>query len=218
MSKYQEHFRKANSTAKAAFMAYRKAEKAYQDAEAMYRKYPERMGMVDAEYAARAARAKADFLEAKEALTAAKRTLSGQADEMKGIRKALAADIAAANIASPDSMDMPTIELLKSGILTGGEYMNLLQKYANNPTMTRIIGKYAQDAAEARGKVPGDTEATNLRIASYQARTNTGEEVLQNFDVVCDAFNRSANNPAMIDHWDSLTGEIMQAYGANVEG
>ena len=212
MSKYQEHFRKANTTAKAAFTEYRKAEKAYQDAEAMYRQYPERLGFTDAEYAAKSARAKANYLEAKEALTAAKRTFAGHADEMTGIRKALAADIAAANIASPDSMDMPTIELLKSGILTGNEYMNLLQKYAENPTMTRIIGKYAHDAAEARGRNPGDKEATTMRMAEYQARTNTGEEVLQNFDVVCDAFTRSVNNPAMIDHWDSLTGEIMQAY------
>lgn len=213
MSKYQEHFRKANTTAKAAFMEYRKAEKAYQEAEAMYQKYPERLGLIDAEYAAKSARAKADFLQAKEALAAAKRTFARHADEISGMRKGLAADIAAANVASPDSMDMPTIELLKSGILTGGEYMTLLQKHANNPTMTRIIGKYAHDAAEARGRNPGDKEAANLRMAEYQARTNTGEEVLQSFDVVCDAFNRSVNNPAMIDHWDTLTGEIMQAYG-----
>ena len=213
MSKYREHFKKANETAKAAFQEYRKAEKAYQEAEEMYRKYPERQGFIDAEYAAKAARAKADFLQTKEALNAARRTLNAHVNEFASIRKALASDIASANMANPESMDMATIELLKSGILSGNEYMSLLQKHANNPTMARIIGKYAHDAAEARGKSLGDNEASTLRMVEYQARTNTGAEVLQNFDVMADAFSRSANNPAMIDHWDSLTGEIMQAYG-----
>ena len=217
MRKYQEHFRKANSIAKQAFAEYRKAEKAWKNAEEQAKRYPDgRIGVtVDAEYLAKAARAKADLMEARQNMDKAKRTMASYKDEFGRIRQSLAADIAAANAANASDVDIATLELLKSGILTGAEYMSLLQNA--NPTMTRIIGKYAHDAAEARGKYgPGDEEAKALRIAEYQSRTNTGEEVLQSFDVLQDAFSRSVNNSSMIDHWDALTGEIVQAYTGDV--
>lgn len=220
MNKYQEHFRKANSTAREAFKAYRKAEQAYKNAEARAKQYPQgRIGVtVDAEYLAKSARANADFLEAKEALANAKRNMDAHKNDFAAIRKALAADIAASNMVNPEQMDMQTLELLKSGILTGNEYLSMLQKFSGNPTMTRLIGKYAHDAAETISQQhgPGDKEASAMRIAEYQARTNTGEEVLQCFDVMQDAFSRSVNNPAMIDSWDSLTGDIMQTYGGGI--
>lgn len=43
---------------------------------------------------------------------------------------------------SPADIDMNALELLKSGILTDMELANMAQEYANNCTMSRMIGKY----------------------------------------------------------------------------
>ena len=59
MSKFNSYARKVNDIATAAFEEYRKTEQAYKKAEEQARKYPQRMGMVDAQYAAKSARAQA---------------------------------------------------------------------------------------------------------------------------------------------------------------
>lgn len=43
--------------------------------------------------------------------------------------------------ATPQDIDMPALELLKSGILTDTELKNLANSYSNNATMRRLIGR-----------------------------------------------------------------------------
>lgn len=44
-------------------------------------------------------------------------------------------------------IDMPTLELLKSGILKDNELFDLADSFSDNVTMLRIIGKYAEERA-----------------------------------------------------------------------
>ena len=214
MSKFNSYARKVNDIATAAFEEYRKTEQAYKKAEEQARQYPQRMGMIDAQYAAKSARAQADFLEAKEAYRKAKGVLESHKSEIAALRKELIAELDDHYAADPAALDGSTLELLKSGILNGSEYAKLLNeaKAANNPTMVRMIGKYAADAAAARGEKYGqnDEQARTLRAISYTANQNNGNDTLQAFDLMSDVYSRSVNNPGMIDHWGELTGNALE--------
>ena len=216
MSKFNSYAKKVDEMAKAAFEAYRKAEAAYKKAEEKAREYPQRQGMVNAEYAAKSARAQADYLEAKAAFDAAKRAFASHTSEIQAMRKDLAADLEKEYSVNPAALDSATLELLKSGIMNAGEYTKLLEqaKAANNPTMVRMIGKYAADAAKARGESHGmnDREAQALRMAEYNSRTYTGGDRLEAFDNMVSLYHRCTNNPGMIDHWGEFTAETVENF------
>ena len=216
MSKFNSYARKVNDIATAAFEAYRKAEAAYKKAEEQARQYPQRHGMVDAQYAAKSARAQADFLEAKEAMKAAKRDFEGHKSEIAALRKELIAELDDHYAADPAALDSATLELLKSGILKGNEYTKLLEqaKAANNPTMVRMIGKYAGEAAKERGNKYGqnDPDARAMRLAEGNSRTFTGGDRLEAFDNMVFIYNRCTNNPQLIDHWAEFTADTVENF------
>lgn len=216
MSKFNSYAKKLDEQARAAFKAYRDAEAAYKKAEQKAREYPQRNGFVNADYAAKSARAQADFLEAKQAYETARRTFRESDTQFNAMRRELAAAIDDAYSADPAQLDTATLELLKSGILTGSEYAKLLEqaKAASNPTMVRMIGRYAGEAAKARGESHGmnDREATALRMAEYNSRSYTGGDRLQAFDNMVELYHRCTNNPAMIDHWDEFTAETVENF------
>ena len=214
MSKFNSYARKVDEIAKAAFEDYRKAEQAYKKAEEQARKYPQRHGMVDAQYAAKSARAQADFLEAKEAMKAAKTAFEGHKSEIAALRKELVSELDDHYAADPAALDSATLELLKSGVLKANEYGKLMDKAQSdgNYTMARMIAKYAGDAAEQRGSKYGqnDEQARTLRAISYTAGQNNGSNTLQAFDLLSDVYSRSVNNPAMIDAWGELTADAVE--------
>ena len=216
MSKFNSYAKKLDEQARAAFKAYRDAEAAYKKAEQKAREYPQRNGMVNADYAAKSARAQADFLEAKQAYETARRTFRESDTQFNAMRRELAAAIDDAYSADPAQLDTATLELLKSGILTGSEYAKLLEqaKAASNPTMVRMIGRYAGEAAKARGESHGmnDREATALRMAEYNSRSYTGGDRLQAFDNMVELYHRCTNNPAMIDQWDEFKAETVENF------
>lgn len=51
------------------------------------------------------------------------------------------------NRATASMIDMPTLELLKSGILKDNELIDLADGFSDNITMLRLIGKYAEERA-----------------------------------------------------------------------
>ena len=216
MSKFNSYARKVNDIATAAFEEYRKTEQAYKKAEEQARQYPQRQGMVNAEYAAKSARAQADFLEARQAFETARRKFRDSDTQFKGMRKELEAAINDAYSADPAHLDANTMELLKSGIMTSHDYNKLLEQARadNNPTMVRIIGKYADNAAKARGEKYGqnDHEAQALRATVYNSKTYTGDDRLEAFDTMVNVYHRCTKNPAMIDKWDGLLGETIEAF------
>ncbi len=50
--------------------------------------------------------------------------------------------------ATPDKLDTNALELLKSDILTDTELSSMAERYADNATMRRMIGKYAQERSD----------------------------------------------------------------------
>ena len=214
MSKFNDYGKQVNAIAKEAFEKFRKAEAAYKRAEDQQRKYPQRQGIVDAEYAAQSARAYADFLTAKETFKQAQAEFRAHNAEIAALRKQLAADLDKHYSADPAALDSNALELLKSGVLKPTEYARMMDQAqsSGNFTMARMIAKYAGDAATSAGKQYGenDSRARELRAISYRANDNNGANTLAAFDLMANVFQRATDNPHMIDSWDSLTGEVAE--------
>lgn len=211
MTKFNTYAKQAETIAKECTTRYAAAIDQLKKAEAARRANPQRGGIVSADYAAKSARAEADYLEAKEAVRAAKAKMEAGKSELARIKKALAADIENSYAADPAQMDNTTVELLKSGILKASEYERLYNQAAKagNPTMMRLIGKYANDRAtdEQKNLLPVDRSV--LLSIAHSSRQVNGAEYLAGFHLIEDVFSRCIDNPAMIGHFDELTQETI---------
>lgn len=211
MTKFNTYAKQAETIAKECMTEYQAAIERLKKAEQARRDYPQRGGIVSADYAAKSARAEADYLEAKEAVRAAKAKMKAGKSELDRIKKVLAADIESSYAADPTQMDSATVELLKSGILKASEYERLYNHAAKagNPTMMRLIGKYANDRAtdEQKNLLPVDRSV--LLSIAHSSRQVNGAEYLAGFHLIEDVFSRCIDNPTMINHFDELTQETI---------
>ena len=189
-------------------------ENAYKQAEQRRSETQQHNGVVSPEYAAKAARAEADYLAAREAYRGMQRNLPGKAQEkMAAIRREYAQEVARQFAVDPEKLDTAELELLKSGIMRPDEYRAMLEKEARagNATMVRLIANYAAKEAEAAAAKngAGDDRARELRAISYMAKADQAGEELRTFDAVSDVLMRCVNNPGMIPHWDGLAGPLL---------
>ena len=201
MSTYSEKTREIIATAHDEFV---NAETRFKDAERKHFENPRRKGLVPAEYVATAAQAEADYLTAKAEFERVKREMPKYSDQLAALRKNLVEDVESANSIDPAQLDTAVLELLKSGIMRPREYAQQLERARNdgNTVMTRIIGEYAERAAEAAEAKNGsiDPEARALRMIANKSKANEGNERLKTFDEVSTTFGRCISNPAMFDY------------------
>jgi len=213
-----ERIRK-DDAAKKIFSELQDAETALKVAEQAKSNAPR--GIMDAQRAAAAARAEADYMEAKAAYDSARRSLPERGErELLSIRKELADAVNDAFSVDPTQVDSATVELLKSGICTAADYEKLLGSAdeAQNGTMIRLIASYAAKAAEAlrepNGQLPFDSreEWARLDNVGKQGANHTAATVLDSYDALSGVFHRCVNNPAMIDKWGTLTENIIDEF------
>ena len=211
MSRFTSYAEKANSIAKDVIAKYSKAEKNYQSALSMAKKYPQRQGVVDAEYAAKAARANADKLEAEEKMKAALREMEEAKKGIAEVRRELSAEVYDYFRADPAEVDMSTVELLKSGILKPAEYATLADNARKNKnfTVARLIARYAEEAAEAAHKRGNVGDASTLMGAYAIGTQDDGKAIMEAFDAIMTTYSMTCENPAMAGKWDELTGPII---------
>lgn len=208
MSKFNSYAKRLNEAAKTAFEKYKKAEKAYQAAEDRRRNMPWNATQEDKTLA------EAGLIEARNNLKKAQETLSSVAVELKGIRGELAESLGRAFTANPEDIDPNTMELLRSGILTPAEYVKLANGAisSGNNTMLRLIGSYAEKYGNENREALSLDERGALYGVASRAKGSTGAAELGTFDNLVNTFERCANNPAMIDHWDELTQGTIEAF------
>ena len=119
MSKFNTYAKQAETIAKERMAEYQAAIERLKKAEAARRANPKRGGIVSGDYAAKSARAEADYLEAKEAVRAAKAKMEAGKSELDRIKKALAADIESSYAADPAQLDSATGSVVKSYEVSG---------------------------------------------------------------------------------------------------
>ncbi len=209
MSRFNEYARRLDAHAREVFAkreeleaAYNKAERASKEARASGNPIA-------------IARADAALMEVKSARDSMRRALRDDSGaEIANIRKELAAELDGAFAANPADLDTATIELLKSGILTVSEYSRLMDSAAEagNATMCRMIGQYAKTRSdEEAAKRNPDTAREFARIA-HRGRMTGADAYLANFDTLTEIYGRAVKNPALVSHWDELTGEMVEGF------
>lgn len=121
----------------------------------------------------RQARAKAGLLAAKEDFKVEARRIWNEYDaKANAIRTEFLAAVRANGLASPDDVDANALELLKSGVLTPEDMEGFANRFDSNPTMLKLISKYASDAAE-KAKTSGK-HADYMKLVSVVAATKDG--------------------------------------------
>ena len=214
MSRFNEYARKADAYAKAVFEEYAEAESKLKAAESKRNAFPRKNGL-GYEYDAKSARYEAEYQEAKAEYEKLRREMRDyKADGFKPIRKELESAIADAFAANPEHLDANTMELLKSGIMSADEYNRLMSKATadNNPTMVRVIAKYAKDRADQADADRNTDAARAFRAVAYNGNSVNGNAYLETFDAMASCFSRCMKNTALMNHWDELCSEIVENF------
>ena len=212
MSKFNNYAKKLNEIANATFTEYREKSDAVKSAESRYNAYPRRNG-ADPAYMAKSARAEADLAEARNAFEQMRRHLfDDKRREIAAVRAELEKAVGDAFAADPTKVDMQTMELLRSGIMSADEYNRLIDKATanGNPTMARMIAQSAADMAE---RTKGDADVSrSYRLVSHRGKGLDGGEYLQAFDCLCRTFDRCERNFALSTKWDELTSPVVESF------
>lgn len=197
--------------ARETFEEIQKTEEAYRTAAAARKELPSAGG--DYQMQAKIARAEANLAEAAAAQRNIRFNLPNKAENaLNALRQEYAQEIERKFAVDPEKLDMATLELLKSGIMRPAEYRRLFNIAAENgnATMTRLIAKYAMDAAADAAKQYGETsvQARELRAISMAGNADPASAAMRAFDGIAETFRRSVNNPGLIPHWDELTAPL----------
>ena len=166
-------------------------------------------------------RAELDYQDAKTEFRDAERRIWGEFTRTRAdLRRELAERVAADSSANPDTVDANGLELLKSGILTANDFYALAEKYDDNPTMLRLLAKYARDAASD----PSNDQATRGALYMLSERCADGcGAVMGNWDAlfqIADYCSGQAHERtgspsytlSMSEWWEQLSGEAVENF------
>lgn len=98
--------------------------------------------------------------------------------DVDGLTMELKAAAANEYAVNPTDVDANAMELLKSGIMTGADYAAMVERFSNNSTMLRLIGKYADEARKTTDDV---AERQKFAVAIADAR-NKSVGVVERFE------------------------------------
>lgn len=211
MSRFNSYAKRMNEIANATFEEYRRAEAAVKSAESRYNAYPRRNN-ADPAYMAKSARAEADLAEARNAFDQMRRHLfDDKRREIAAVRAELEKAVFDAFAADPKSVDMNTLALMNSGILTAAEYNRLIDAStaAGNHTMVRLLAQSAKDRAD---KVNDSDTAREYRLVAQKGKGANGREFLEAFDYMGDVFNRCERNFSLAGKWGELTADVVENF------
>lgn len=126
---------------------------------------------------------------------------------------------------SPDAVDNNAVFLMESGVMTASDYVAFAEKFDGNSTMTRLVGRYAKQAAEDAENVGDRQTASTLRVLANECGTGEGRTMRAWRDLVSVANRCSGRGPnatgrdaggkhclGMMDRWEQLCGEIVKAF------
>jgi len=211
VSKFKSYAERVNEIARAAFANYIEAAGKQEIAEARYKEETSPYkdpAHNDYKQQAKAARAKAEMLDAQQEVRNAQKFLFEEAASIRAVGRELQEAVNREYSAKGEEVDLATLELLKSGILKPQEYFTLYETAQGNGnnTMCRLIGKYAGEAAE---NAPTNELQARLIALANAAQQTGGRAFIDAFSMLEDAYNRTANNPAMISSWGKITDSII---------
>ena len=137
------------------------------------------------------------------------------------LRRALEKEVQTSNLADPSAIDGNAVELMKTGVLTVDDYFGLADRYGENPTMLKLIGHYAKEAADS---TDDRKDRVALTVLAQDCAKGTGK-TLKAWDSMmtvanyCSGRGYSGNRRitpsvtlSMGEWWDQLSGEIVENF------
>ncbi len=164
-------------------------------------------------------RAKLNYQEAERAFKEAETRIWTEFNRQRAeLREKLESEVRGAALADPDTVDTNGLELLKSGILSADDYYALAEKYDDNPTMLRLVAKYAKNAAN---DMQGKDRGAMLQLASVcgngQGKTMRAWDELSHVADYCSGQSRDRRDTpthtiSMGKWWEQLGSEILENF------
>ena len=137
------------------------------------------------------------------------------------LRSALEKEVQIINLADPSAIDSNAVELMKTGILTVDDYFGFADRYDGNPTMLKLIGHYAKEAADS---ADDRKDKVALTVLAQDCAKGTGK-TLKAWDSMMTAANYCSGRggsgnrrttPGVVvsmgEWWDQLSGEIIENF------
>lgn len=125
------------------------------------------------------------------------------------------------NAANPDAVDANGLELLKSGILSADDFYSLVEKYDDNPTMLRLVARYAKEAADdmdiTQAKDRGALYQLYQVCSQGQGRTMRAWDDLSHIADYCSGQARARRDTpthtiSMGKWWEQLSGDTVENF------
>ena len=144
-------------------------------------------------------------------------------DNFKATRRTIRAEleqaVRAANIANPDAIDNNALELMKTGVLSPADYSAFMERFDSNPTMLKLVGHYAAEAAKT---TDSRREAAALNAIALDCQSGEGA-VMRAWDSISaisdscgdgDGYRRKSPGVivSMSEKWDDLAGEAVENF------
>ncbi len=137
------------------------------------------------------------------------------------LRRALEKEVQTSNLADPSAIDSNAVELMKTGVLTVDDYFGFADRYDGNPTMLKLIGHYAKEAADS---ADDRKDKAALTVLAQDCAKGTGK-TLKAWDSMMTAANYCSGRGgsgnrrttpgvtlSMGEWWEQLSGEIVENF------
>ena len=137
------------------------------------------------------------------------------------LRRALEKEVQTSNLADPSAIDSNAVELMKTGVLTVDDYFGFADRYDGNPTMLKLIGHYAKEAADS---TDDRKDRVALTVLAQDCAKGTGK-TLKAWDSMMTAANYCSGRGgsgnrrptpgvtlSMGEWWEQLSGEIIENF------
>lgn len=137
------------------------------------------------------------------------------------LRSALEKEVQTSNLADPSAIDSNAVELMKTGVLSVDDYFGFADRYDGNPTMLKLIGHYAKEAADS---TDDRKDRVALTVLAQDCAKGTGK-TLKAWDSMMTAANYCSGRGgsgnrrptpgvtlSMGEWWEQLSGEIVENF------
>ena len=137
------------------------------------------------------------------------------------LRSALEKEVQTSNLADPSAIDSNAVELMKTGVLTVDDYFGFADKYSENPTMLKLVGYYAREAADSADDRKDKAALTVLAqdCAKGAGPTLKAWDSMMTAANYCSGRGGSGNRRptpgvtlSMGEWWEQLSGEIVENF------
>lgn len=137
------------------------------------------------------------------------------------LRSALEKEVQTSNLADPSAIDSNAVELMKTGVLTVDDYFGFADRFSENPTMLKMVGYYAKEAADSTDDRKDRVALTVLAqdCAKGAGPTLKAWDNMMTVANYCSGRGYSGNRRitpgvtlSMGEKWEQLSGEIVENF------